>query len=238
MGLDWVPLAKPKPGHEAEFEELFYLLTDRKKPAGGGPLWKKVLGLSAAESKEKLSERFLAIPAVTPYEALNAPMVGRDQAANAWVKELYDSKKLTKDLLSRPMEDALRAMKGFYVVDLVPECDGIPIYTSGPGGGSYNPEPFWFRAKFLEVCTDALDTAVIAEAFSSKLAPELVTYGNTLAAAAKAFAKKNSVESVLGQRTLEWDDESKPEAQAHIVHAAAKWCLFWGELGHGMEANF
>jgi hypothetical protein len=28
MGLDWNPIGKPKPGHEAEYEKLFNLLNN------------------------------------------------------------------------------------------------------------------------------------------------------------------------------------------------------------------
>ena len=67
MGLDWNPLAKPKPGFEAEFEELF-----RRSPNGSDGLTKDEL------------ERFQTISSA-PYELLGAPRLGLDPEADKWL---------------------------------------------------------------------------------------------------------------------------------------------------------
>ena len=70
MGLDWQPLGRPKPGHEAEFNRLFDKLMD---------------GVRAAT---RARERMRAIE-VSPFETLGAPRIGFDEQADRWAEEQY-----------------------------------------------------------------------------------------------------------------------------------------------------
>ena len=127
---------------------------------------------------------------------------------------------------------------GLYVLELLPESDGLPAYSNG-GTDSYC-ESYTFRAKFLEGCADVLDEELLMEAWGHHTAAELMDYGKRLSEAARAFAQKHEVADVLGKRlppqpVTDWDD---PAVQAHIVDSAARWCAFWSERGHGMIADF
>lgn len=230
MGLDWVPLPKPQPEYSGEYEILFGQVFKGHKPPE--PSWiKRVLG--KVPTPEQLGQKLMAIPATTPYETLNAPRIGFHERANAWLKENYESDGLRKDLLEKPFAEVLKECHGNYVLDVLPEQDGIPCYICTPG---YS-EPFWFRAKFLDDCEDILGKQLFNEAWESKLAPELAEYGQKLMKVAEDYAREHSVEHVLNQYKYEWE-EDQPATKAHILASAAKWCMYWGSRGHGVQAYF
>lgn len=97
-------LPQPKRGYEAEFARLLPLLED--------------------SDAETLRERFFEI--ITPvFETLGAPRVGIDEAADEWLR--------TKVSPAR-FEEARNRMRGYYVLDLLPSCDGFPLYSNYHAG--------------------------------------------------------------------------------------------------------
>jgi hypothetical protein len=217
MGLDWQPLGKPKPGHEAEFDKLYDEIFDFDNKDAS--LW----------------ERLWAI-ASSPYETLAAPRVGFDAEADRWAAKEYAKRPWKRLFVSR--RKWRKIFDGYYVLDLVPQNDGMPQYTNG-GRGSYC-EAYTFRAKFLEFCEDMLAEELWGEAWAPHRPAELADYGTRLLNHAAAFAEKHGLADVLGQRDLPASvtDWEHPAAKAHIVDSAARWCLFWGERGHGMYPDF
>jgi hypothetical protein len=225
MGLDWKPLPKPTAANEARFAEVFLQLT--------------VPDLKPGPKTESLAQEFADLATTSSFETLQAPMVGRDDQAAHWVRRQHEAKNLRSDLLGMSVADAIQDLIGYYVLELVPENDGLPVYcNAAAASGDYLPERSWFRASFLDLCEDVIGAALLADAFNSKMAPALVDYGQALEKKAKTYAKKHQVEHVLTQRSSDWDDENSPEAKAHIVISAAKWCLYWGRQGHGCDADF
>src|SRR5207342_3110258 len=121
VGLDWNPMARPKRGHGEEFAKLFRALEIYEPKEGDAKL---------ARFRE-ISE--------APFETLGAPRVGFDASANKWLaSNLRDKRKRAK---------AMVAMKGFYVLDLLPDCDGFPLYTNH--GAYEGVDRYSFRAQFL-----------------------------------------------------------------------------------------
>jgi len=217
MGLDWQPLGKPKPGHEAEFAVLYDALFE-------------------AESRDPTLLTRLREIQISPHETLGAPRVGSDAQADRWAAEQYPKRPWKKLFVSR--RKFMRVFQGHYVLDLVPPNDGLPVYTSG--GPPRYCAIFAFRAQFFVDCLDMLGGELLGEAYLHHRAAELVAYGTRLRACAAAYAGEHRVTAVLGQRDLseEADDLVHPAAQAHLVDSAGRWCLFWGERGHGMIADF
>ena len=226
MGLDWNPIGRPKPGSEGEFDDLFRLLTSPEKPT----LTALLLGAgSLRRRREQMRQRFLALQ-ITPYETLAAPRVGSDDAADRWVQDQFARRK------DQSLSQAafMRLMQGYYVLDLLPPCDGLPVYSnSGLNGGA---ERYSFRAQFLRDCREILGKALLEEAYRHHRAVELVGFGRKLERCATDFAQRNGVAAILDERQPPAETEG-PAAKAHILIAAARWCLFWGEGGHGMEAD-
>jgi len=216
MGLDWQPLGKPKPGHEAEFEDLF-------------------MELFIHQQHDQAKHARLSAIEISPYETIGAPRVGFDPAADRWASEQYPKRPWRKLFVSR--RKFMRVFHGYYVMDLAPPSDGVPPYTNG-GIGSYC-EVFAFRGKFLESCEDVLGETLLHEAWVSHNATDLREYGAKLRDRAVAYAEREQVSDVLPLRDPpDHVDAEKPAGQAHIVISAARWCAFWSERGHGMIADF
>jgi hypothetical protein len=208
MGLDWNPGNRPKPGFEAEFRRLFAELTSK---AGGA-------------DKEALKSRFFQI-STSAYETLDAPRVGHDPRANAWIEAKH-----AETNPPTPLSEWVERFQGFYVVPLVPPCDGIPRYSNGQPGGYV--EPFSFRAQFLVDCEEIIGAPLLEAAYESKLAEDLATYGSSLLTRVEHFA----LEKAIGLPPPESDDPESAEVRTDVVYRAGLWCRFWAERGHTLDA--
>lgn len=231
MGLDWNPASRAKPGCEKEFKRAQrQLVALANRPPAQAWLLKLIAKrFGIGKTEDKIWADFEAV-AITPYDTLGAPRVGVDDAATNWAKGRYA-------LIGKPpapLETYLDQMKGFRVLDLLPKCDGLPVYGSGPYDGV---DLYTFRGKFLEGCMSVLTPALLNEAWDAHTADRLQDYGNRLANAARAFAEKNGTTEWLAVREAPDTDEG-PMHQTHVVISAAKWCRFWGDRGHGLEPYF
>ena len=63
-------------------------------------------------------------------------------------------------------------------------------------------------------------------------------YGNRLMTVADKVAKENELEYLKGQRMPPDVDEDTLESKLHIFYSLAKWLIFYGENGHGYEADY
>jgi len=209
MGLDWNPMSRPLAGHEEEFARLFAELN-----AG-----------SFSDDDPRL-ERFRAI-SEAPFTTLGAPRVGESPEADAWLQANLRE--------GASLDEARAAMRGYYVLDLLPEHEGFPVYSNY---GLYDGiDRYSFRAKFLDDVADVIGEALMERAYTHMLAPELRAYGDALYQRAQAFAREHGVEHVEGVREIE-DDVGTPARRAHILFAAATWCRFWADRGHGLDPWF
>lgn len=224
MGLDWRPLNKPHNGFEDEYRKLFNLLSGKEKQKFG--FLDKLKGKKEL-TREELLDRFLSISSAA-YETLKAPQVGLHEEATRWAESKFEErqdKSLTK-------EEFIKQMHEFYVLDLVPECDGIPPYIA------LHDEAHIFRAQFLRDCEGILGPDLFASAYETKLAEETLEYANALMGVADKYAAANNCLELKNQRMPPEVDENSPVAKAHILFSAAKWLQFWSSRGHGMEADF
>lgn len=224
MGLDWKPLNKPKLGKEQEYEAIFLQLTGKAKKRSS---MLSSLFRDEQKEREKLSARFFDI-SIEPYLTLGAPRVGFDESATAWAKSKYDER-VEK---SQSLEEFLSSMNAYYVVDLVPEHDGIPVYFA------LHAERHVFRGQFLRDCEQILGEDLLEEAYTSQLAPAALDFGNRIMKIADKYAAENSIQYLKDQRNPPDAEEGTPESNVHILYAATKWLLWWGHKGHGYEADF
>ncbi len=241
MGLDWLPLPKPKDGCGAEFEDLWRQLNEAdgsQGPAGKPSFWSSLrlrLGSNPpAFDRDAAIARFQEI-SIPPYANLGAPVVGRDPEADAWVKELYENDKL-KVPADTMLDKVVADFAGYHVIELLPVCDGFPIYTHADLYDGVDRTSF--RGKFLESCADVIGDDLLDQAWTPLLAPELADYGRSLSRCAERFAAEHSLAHVLNNRAFDWDDEGDPASQLHVVDQAARWCIFWSDRGHGLEPYF
>jgi hypothetical protein len=223
MALDWRPLAKPKPGFEERFKEIFTIISDKKfEPS----FWGKLIGKKPLNQNDLLQEWF--DNSIKSYVTIKAPMVGKDTAANDWAKSKYQEsdKSISED-------DFIKRLHGYYVIELAEEQDGVPIYIS------LTEDRNVFRAQFLKDCVDIIGEDLLAQAWVTKLADEALKYGNKLMQVAEKVARENNMLYLKNQRLLSPEiPRDSLEARLHIVFSAANWLIFYGKNGHGYEASF
>ncbi len=224
MGLDWNPLGKPTTGCEHEFERIFCELEGRVLPPKRS-YWARLTsrnGLTRGERRVRLA-RFLEI-SESPGATLNAPRVGFDREADEWF-ESYTQPEDTAAIL--------REQHGQYLLWTLPDCDGFPAYSNGgmyAGVGRTS-----FRAQFLGDAAEMLGP-LLERAYANMLASELHRYGEELLAAAVSFAAAHGLD--LDAPEDDELDEESPAHQVSVVLSAARWAIFWGERGHGLEVWF
>jgi hypothetical protein len=226
MGLDWNPLGKPKPGYEEEFATLFMQLGELSADAG---FFEKLRRKRKGLDREAMLERFNEIQ-ITPYETVGAPIVGVSEEANAWARRRYQEMKEPRP----PESEFWEKMDGYYVLDLVPPCDGFPPYSNAPCG---YVERFSFRGQFLGDCEAIIPEETFAKCYESSLAPGLAILGQELRAAVTTFARARNLEHVEFAQQPDYEMESD-ESNAHILYCAARWCEYWSSRGHGFEADW
>lgn len=210
MGLDWNPMARPKPGYEADVEQILALDLESLQEAAR---------VAAVERFQEITE--------APYETLGAPRVGHDSQANAWL--LSRLKEQGREL---EYDDVLKEMHGYYVLDLLPDSPGLPVYTSAGYDGVAR---YTFRAKFLDDVHEIIGEELYHRAWLRMNARELLDYGSALLTVARAYAREHRLTDLEQRRAPPDADENTPESNAHILFSAARWCTWWAERGHGLE---
>lgn len=211
MGLDWMPGPKPRAGHEAEFDEL-------KRAVARRFCWGR------ARKQARLDEI-----TVDPAETLGAPVVGTDEAADDWARQMFEHRK-DKRL---DMSAWLRNLHGLRVVELAEPCDGLALYTNGGPGQYIGADSF--RAQFLKDCTEIIGEALLDSCFLEKSPEACIAFANVLEERGLAYAAAHGIDV---QRVDESDDPESPSFHVSVVLSAARWCRYWGKAGHGMAPWF
>ncbi|HEY0781586.1 MAG TPA: hypothetical protein VGE98_03960 [Thermoanaerobaculia bacterium] len=106
------------------------------------------------------------------------------------------------------------------------------------GGFTPNLELTSFCGAFLSSCEAVIGKELLESAWESKLPDDLVTYGRALLERAEAWGAQHDCLSVRDRREPPDGDEDSPASQCHIVFAAGRWCVYWGERGHWLEVWF
>ena len=224
MGLDMRPMGKPQKGFEKRFNEIFEMVQSDNIPRPN--FLDKIKG-KQYPSKEELIQEFLSNQ-ITTYETIKAPIVGKDERADKWIRERYDELDASKPSL----EEFIKGYQGYYVIELAEKQDGVPVYIA------MGQDENVFRGQFLNDCIDLIGEELVNEAWGTKLADETLDYGNRLLSIAEKIAQEHNLEYLKDQRMPPDVDEDSIESKLHIVFSLAKWLIFYGENGHGYEADF
>jgi hypothetical protein len=213
VGLDWNPMARARPGHERELTELLAELDDLPEDA-----------------RERSIARFREI-SIPPFETVGAPRVGHDAAADAWLLD-----QLREQGREGEIDAAKAAMKGYWVLDLVPASPGFPVYSSS---GYEGVDRYTFRGKFLDDTESIIGSELLERAYEKMDAPGLLAYGTTHLEIARTYAREHGVAHLEEQRDPPDDaSDDSPGFKAHVIFSAARWCTWWAERGHGLEPYF
>ena len=224
MGLDWNPLGKPKPGTEEEFATLFKQLGEL--PVKPGWFERRRLRKQGID-RDAIKKRWEEIQ-IMPHETVGAPQVGSSAEADAWAQQRYNEIPPPK-----PTEEEFwREMKGHYVLELAPPCDGFPFYSNWTMG---YVERFSFRGEFLTDAEDIVDEKTLSKCYESCLAAELATLGQELRTSVTAYARPKNLEQIEFANGHDFE-HGTDESKIHILYSAARWCEYWSSRGHGLEA--
>jgi hypothetical protein len=215
MSLDLVVGACAKPGHEDE--------------------WRQILQNDFAGQLTKAEAARFEEISIAPYLRIEAPRVGFDDAANAWIIE---AKKATTP---EQAAEVIKAFHGYRALRLV-ECDGISRYSSSRVSNAVDETSFC--GAFLDDCPDVLERGLLKTASSDMWPAEAVAYGEALLAAADRAEGRNAPIALKGLRWLldkaglnkTKSPDMTLEQQLDIVRAAGRWYAFWGENGHYIRA--
>ena len=213
MGLDMRPLSKPKAGKEQRFYELYSLIPSENL---------------SPDQREQLLEEWFAL-GIPSYETIKAPQVGRDAQADAWLREQYDA---DDNPDKPPFDEVYQDYQGYYVIELAPEQDSVPVYRA------FGQDANVFRGQFLADCQDLISEDLLNEAWSNHLAEEAVDYAHRLIAAVTPAAQQHGLEYLKDQYEPPEAEPESLESQLHIVYSLARWLIFYGSRGHGYEADF
>jgi len=158
---------------------------------------------------------------VSAASTLGAPVVGRDEKADAWVKENWKS---LRQFSSET--EALTKLKGDSVFEpklLTAESRKGLGTIRGIAAGVTS-----FRGKELGFI-DWLPEHLVDEAYTDHTSEQLADYGARLMEIVK---RSPEIIRAAGRDP----HEEQQNRELITLKAAANWCLFWGVRGHGMRA--
>ena len=167
-----------------------------------------------------------------PGITLNAPVVGRDAKADAWVQDAFAKRWLK----AKNADDAVKRYDGLYVYDLLPVNDGFPVYS--PYSWDKGHDRTTLYGTVIGAFEDQIGNALTTNLHGPLLASELAEWGGELRRWADDYAKTHQLEAILGNRGFISDNDGGPEICLHIVDQAARWAVFWSDRGHGSDPHF
>jgi hypothetical protein len=213
MPLDWEPLPTPRRGYEKEFLDLFH-----------------ELGTATGAKRERVMKWFANV-AVPAYETLGAPRVGFDAEADDW---LHD--RLVKSGRDGELDQIRVEMHGYNVLELMPPCDGFPVYSNHKADERL--DRYSFHAELLAGVADALGTELCERAHTMMLPDAHEEFAVRLHEVAAAFSAEHELPDHVATIREPVYPEGSVERRGHLLFAAAKWCTFWSLRGHGLAVSF
>ncbi|MFT3840791.1 MAG: hypothetical protein QM723_27620 [Myxococcaceae bacterium] len=237
MGIDWcLEHQIARPGNEEEYRRLTAKLKHLAKDERLSQPQRTVL----AEDLESA----LKTVALSAYEAMGAPRLGFDAAADDWFKKhVYElaqvqlvAEKKKPNALSdgfiqfwdRPVAEVLKHHHGKYVVELARDAEGIPAITG------FFASQLDFRGQAVAT-SNIIDRALQAEAFDNHSGDGAADYADRLELAVMQFKVRRP-----DWQTGRVVDESGRHVDAledvRDVESAVRWLRYWGTRGFAFSA--
>lgn len=168
------------------------------------------LEMTTGERRHRLLEWFAPV-SEPAYALLGAPRVGYDPAADEWRE---------------------REMHGYYVLALLPPCDGFPVYSTYLT--TEGLERYAFDAERLLAERDVLGDELCRVASFEMRAETLAAYAERLHEAAQRFAVEHDLPGNVETIREPVFPAGTPAGRGHLLFAAAKWATYWAHRGHGL----
>jgi hypothetical protein len=213
MALDWEPLATAKPGYEREFESLFKKL------------------LTAKPSMRAQVMEWMATVSSPPYATIGAPRVGFDAEADEWLRDQLEKADRLGELEKKRVE-----MRGYNVLELMPPCDGFPVYSNHVN--SEELDRYSFHAELLADVKDELGAELCELAYTMMLPQQHKEFAAALFDVAHKFAADHALPRHVATVREPVYPKGTQERRGHVLFAAAKWCTYWAMRGHGLAVTY
>ena len=213
MALEWEPLPTPKRGFEREFVDLFHKLVAAR-----------------GAKRDQVMEWFLQI-AEPPFETIGAPRVGKDAAADDWLRA-----RLEKSNRLPELPQLVREMHGYCVLELMPPCDGFPVYSNHKT--VEHLDRYSFHAELLAGVHDVLGETLSAQLNVMMLPEQHRELAEQLLETADRFVNEHALPVHVATIREPVFPDGTLEAKGHLLYAAAKWCTYWSQRGHGLAVSY
>jgi hypothetical protein len=213
MALDWEPLATPKRGYEREYVELFHAL------------------VQATGARRERVVRWFENVTDPPFATLGAPRIGYDEAADDWLRMRLEKSGRLGELARLQTE-----MHGDHVLELLPPSDGFPVYSNHLV--SEYLDRYSFHAELLADVREVLGDELWQRAHEMMLVDDHRRFAEALLDAAIRFADQHKLPSQVETIREPVFAEGTVERSGHVLFAAAKWCWYWSERGHGLAVSY
>lgn len=215
MGLDWVPMGRPKPDHEAEYDRLWNLLFNE-------------FATNEDEGTDEDFDRFEQI-IIEPYDDVGAPLIGTDPVAI----ELFHKMKSSGLYQGISEQEFLASDSGKRFVDHLEQSDLVPSLVGSLSIIS-------FRGEWVSDLGSEFDE-VTARGWANMSASDALKFANELEEFAGRYAQENDEIAWLTDRTTppnEEFDNISPRSKIYVLMSAVRYLRGWASLGHSIEADF
>jgi hypothetical protein len=213
MGLSWEPLPTPKRGYEHEFTDLL-----------------KKLATATGHKRAQLMD-WLRTASIPPFTTIGAPRIGHDAEADAWLRARVEKSNRVAELEQIQIE-----MYGESVLELLPPCDGFPVYSNHKVDDTL--DRYSFHADLLSNVKEVLGPRLVTRAHTMLLAPEHEVFAGELHEVATKYAEEHALPAHVATIREPVFPEGTKERNAHVLFAAAKWCTYWALRGYGLAVSF
>lgn len=211
MGLDWLPVVKPAPGREEDFDSLYQQLVFADDETDVNSIMREI---------NKISISYM--------EELEIPVVGKDKEADEYLAEVHKQKGLDE-----PLADYLKRYDGFLVWELAKPCDGMPEYTHAFLYDGVDKSSF--RAEFLKDTVQIIGRELFEQAHGFMIGGELLDYADQLEEEMISFCKRTNFDLDSMPKESTDDDSLEPNWSIGILQSAIKYCRFWGSRGYFIQ---
>jgi hypothetical protein len=212
MNLAWEPLATPKRGYEREFADLFKKL------------------MTAKGSRVEQLMQWLSDVSEPPFTTLGAPRVGVDAEADVWLVE-----RVAKSNRTAELAQIQKDMEGYNVLELMPPCDGFPVYSEHKTVEAL--DRYSFNAGLVVELGDALGPEMLERCYTSMLVEDHADFASKLTDIATKYWLDNTLSDHVATIREPVFPEGSQDRSGHILYAAAKWCTYWSQRGHGLAVT-
>jgi len=216
MSTIWIPQPKAIEGKEKEYNNITNKILDIYQSD------EVVVDESNSNPEVKqLLEQRSAIT-LSPYQTLNIPEIGQDEAANEYFLQKF------KGVYPKKFDpkEALEMASGHHAIGMIQDTDGISVYRPKDG------EIIDFDTDPMVNCLPLIGPEMLLSSSFNKTAEQAKEFGEQLQAITDDLISKHNIGYLKEQKEKPKEDAKDGHKMVHYLLAASSWLIFWGSHGH------